>query len=125
MAQAFMPLHYWSDTFFTTVFLLNGLPTRFLSDMSPHELLFKQQRDYPFFYVFGSLCFSHLRPYNAHKLDFHSSPCVFLGYCSSYHDYRFLDATIQVYIIYLDMFPFTSLFFNLQTKMEHFSDKLL
>jgi len=32
-----------------------------------------------------------LRPYHAHKLDFWSSPCVFLGYSSSHLGYRCLD----------------------------------
>jgi histone deacetylase 1/2 len=32
-----------------------------------------------------------LRPYDAHILDFRSSPCVFLGYSSSHLGYRCLD----------------------------------
>lgn len=98
MAQVSMPLHYWSDAFFTAAFLLNRLPTRVLYDTSPHEMLFKKQPDYLFVRVFGCLCFPHLRSYNADKLDFRSSPYFFLGYCSSYHGYQCLDATSRIYI---------------------------
>jgi hypothetical protein len=40
---------------------------------------------------FGCLCFLFSRPYHAHKLDFHSSPCVILGYSSSHLSYHCLD----------------------------------
>jgi histone deacetylase 1/2 len=32
-----------------------------------------------------------LHPYHAHKLDFRSSPCVFLGYSSFHLGYRCFD----------------------------------
>jgi len=42
-------------------------------------------------YVLLCLCFPFLHPYHAHKLDFQSSPYVFLGYSSSHLGYRCLD----------------------------------
>jgi histone deacetylase 1/2 len=49
--------------------------------------------------TFGCLCFPFLRPYNNHKLDFRSSPCVFFRYSSSHLGYRCLD--IASHCIYI------------------------
>lgn len=113
-AQASIPLHYWGDAFFTAVFLLNRLPTKSLSNVSPHEMLFNKHSNYMFLHVFGCLCFPHLRLYNTHKLAFQSSPCVFLDYCSSYHVYRCLHASGRVYIsrhviFHENVFPFANM----------------
>ena len=43
--------------------------------------------------------FPLLRPYNRHKLDFRSSPCVFLGYSSSHLGYHCFDlSSSRMYI---------------------------
>ncbi len=49
--------------------------------------------NYHFLQVFGCCCYPYLCPYIAHKLDFRSRPCVFLGYPSNCHGYRCLDPT--------------------------------
>jgi len=52
-----------------------------------------------FFAYFWCLCFPFLRPYNNHKLDFRSSPCVFFVYSSSHLSYRCFDiASHRIYI---------------------------
>ena len=52
-----------------------------------------------FLCTFKCLCIPFLRPYNNHKLDFHSSPCVFFGYNSSHLGYRCFDIASQcIYI---------------------------
>jgi len=67
------------------------MPTLVLQNKSPFECLFCRPPDYNFLRTFGCLCFPFLRPYDAHILDFRSSPCVFLGYSSSHLGYRCLD----------------------------------
>jgi hypothetical protein len=53
--------------------------------------LFNTPPDYTSLRVFGYKCFPLLRPYTAHKLEFRSKPCFFLGY--SHAGYRCLDIT--------------------------------
>jgi hypothetical protein len=40
--------------------------------------------------VLGCLCFPLTRPYNKHKLDLRSQPCIFIGYATSQKGYRCL-----------------------------------
>jgi len=75
------------------------MPTFDLQNKSPFECLFRRTPDYNFLYTFGCLCFLFFLPYHAHKLDFCSSPCVFLGYNSSYLNYHYFDlASHPIYV---------------------------
>ena len=90
------------------------MPTLVLQNKSPCECLFCRTSDYNFLRTFGCLCFSFLCPYHAHKLDFRSSPFVFLGYSSSHLGYRCLDlASHRIYVsrhvrFYKNIFPFAN-----------------
>ncbi|KAL3820422.1 hypothetical protein ACJIZ3_006327 [Penstemon smallii] len=87
LSHSSLPHRYWSDAFNTAVYLINKLPTPTLNHKSPHEILFKKTPNYLFLKKFGCLCWPNLRPFNKHKLNFRSLPCVFLGYSSSHHGY--------------------------------------
>ena len=67
------------------------MPTPVLNHKTPFECLLKSTPDYMFLRTFGCLCFPFLRLYTTQKLDFRSSPCVFLGYSTSHLGYRCLD----------------------------------
>lgn len=96
----------------SSVYLINRMPTLVLQNKSPFACLFDRTPDYNFLHIFGCLCFPFLRPYHAHKLDFRSSPCVFLGYSSSHLGYRCLDLeSDRIYIsrhvrFHESVFPF-------------------
>ena len=91
LEQCHASLKYWSYAFESFVYLINRMPTPVLNHKTPFECLFKSTPDYVFLCTFRCLCFPFLRPYNAHKLDFRSSPCVFLGYNTSHLGYRCLN----------------------------------
>jgi hypothetical protein len=80
---------------------------------TPLERLLGETPDYTFFKVFGCVCWPYIRPYNNHKLQFHSKPCVFLGYSSLHKGYKCLHIpTNRTYIsrdVVFDetVFPFT------------------
>jgi transposase InsO family protein len=97
LAHSGLSNRYWVDAFLTSVFIINRLPTPVLDHMSPYERLFHKSPDYSLLRVFGCKGFPLLRPYTAHKLEFRSKACVFLGY--SHAGYRCLDpVTNRVYL---------------------------
>jgi hypothetical protein len=92
-------LQYWAKAFQTACYLINRLPTPVLNNDSPFQKLFPSQPNYNFMPVFGCGCWPHLRPYNQHKLDFRSKPCIFIGYSPSHRGYKCLHLpTGRIYI---------------------------
>jgi transposase InsO family protein len=87
LANASMPQSFWAEAFQTATFLINRLPTPVLHQKSPFEVLFHTPPDYCFLKIFGCLCWPCIRPYNKHKLDYRSVPCLFLGYSASHKGY--------------------------------------
>ena len=91
LGQCKAPLKYWSYAFESSIYLINRMPTQVLNHKKPFECLLKLPLDYTFLRTFKCFCFPFLRSYNADKLDFRSSACVFLGYNNSHLGYRCLD----------------------------------
>jgi hypothetical protein len=97
LAYSSLSNKFMVDAFLTSTFIINHLPTVVLQNSSPFQKLFKIDPDYKALRVFGCKCFPLLRPYTAHKLEFRSKPCIFLGY--SHAGYRCLDTvTDWVYL---------------------------
>ncbi|KAJ9567550.1 hypothetical protein OSB04_003516 [Centaurea solstitialis] len=99
MAQSHVPKRFWHFAFETAVYLINRMPSRTNSTISPFEHLFKHKPDFSFLRVFGCQCYPHLRPYNHNKMDLRSTSCIFLGYSTAHHGYRCFDPdTERIYI---------------------------
>ena len=99
LGQCKASFQFWNYAFETSVYLINSMHTLVLANRSQFDFLFQYSPNYHFLHTFGCLCFPFLRPYNNHKLDFCSSPCVFFGYSSSNLGYRCLGITSQyIYI---------------------------
>ncbi|KAJ4755031.1 hypothetical protein LUZ62_089436 [Rhynchospora pubera] len=98
--HACIPLELWDEIFASIVFLINRLPPSHSSTAtSPFEILFHTPPNYLELRVLGSRCFPLTRPYNKHKLQPHSVPCVFLGYALSQKGYRcYHPATRRMYV---------------------------
>jgi hypothetical protein len=115
LSHASMPLKFWDETFATTTYLINRLPSHVINFSSPFEKLFGSTLGYAWLKVFGCAYWPHFRPYNTRKLEFSSNKCVFLGYSSCHKGYKCLDvATGRVYIsrdVVFDesVFPFSTL----------------
>jgi hypothetical protein len=89
LAHSHLSNKYWVDAFLTAVYIINRLPTPTLQNQSPYLKLYKCDLNYKKLRVFGCLCYPLLQPYNSHKLEYRSKPCIFLGY--NYVRYKCLD----------------------------------
>lgn len=98
LAHASMPFEFWEYVFLTVVHLINRLPTLGTQGNIHLTLLYNQRPDFGSLKIFGCLCFPCLRPYNAHKLQFRSSPCTFIGYNNTHKGYVCLSQEGRVYI---------------------------
>jgi hypothetical protein len=93
LTHASLPLSFWSYAFATAVYLINRMPTPTLNTHSPYDVIFQRSPHYEKLRVFGCLCYPWLRPYNAHKLEPRSKPCIFLGYSLSQSAYLCYEPT--------------------------------
>jgi transposase InsO family protein len=91
LAQSHLSSIFWVDTFATSVFIINRLPSPIIDNVSPYFKLFNKSPYYSPFRSFGCSCFPLLRPYSTHKLMFRSKHCIFLGYSNNHRGYRYLD----------------------------------
>lgn len=98
LAHSNLPLKMWDHAFVTAAYLINRMPSMSLANQSPYFKLLHKLPDYSHLRVFGCTCFPFLRPYNAHKLDYRSQECIFLGYSTIHKGYKCLAATGRIYI---------------------------
>jgi histone deacetylase 1/2 len=98
LAQAKMPFSYWWEAFSTAVYLINRLPSSVNPNESPYALLFKKEPDYIALKPFGCACYPCLKPYNQHKLQFHTTRCIFLGYSNSHKGYKCVNSHGRVFV---------------------------
>ena len=115
LSQSHVPNQFWFDACSTATYLINRMPTKLLSNMSPYEKLFKRVPKYDMLKVFGCRCFPWLVPYTQHKLQPKSKACVFLGYSLNHQGYKCLElSTRRIYLsrhvlFDEDSFPFKGL----------------
>lgn len=86
--------------FQTITYFINHVLTSPLWFDSLYCELIQKYPNLPKFRVFGYLCYLSLWPYNSHKLEPRSRPCIFLGHSLVRDTYH---AIIQSYIISLPL----------------------
>ena len=91
LAQGAIHGHFWHFAFKSVVYLINRLPSKVSHNITHFQCVYKYVPVYKFLKVFGCLCYPFLRPYHKNKMEYRSSPCVFLSYNDSYHGYSCMD----------------------------------
>jgi hypothetical protein len=100
LAHTHMSLKYWDEAFATAAYLINRTPSHVIDGQTPLLKLSCATPDYSQLRVFRCACCPNLRLYNARKLSFWSTRCVFLGYSNLHKGYKCLDvASGRVYIL--------------------------
>jgi hypothetical protein len=93
------------DAFLTAVYLPHQQTASLvLAHSSLYHKLLNKDSDYLILRVFGCACYPLLRPYTAHKLQFHTKQCIFLDYSSGYKGYMCFDPQpFKVYLAILSL----------------------
>lgn len=77
LAHSSIPLRYWDEAFLKACYLINRMPSRTIKNSTPITRLLNIVPEYSFLCTFGCACWPSLRKYNAHKLAFRSTLCIF------------------------------------------------
>jgi hypothetical protein len=94
LAQAFMPLKFWDETFTIAIYLINHTRSKVINHETPLERLFHTKPNYLSLRAFRCACWPNLRPYNQLKIQFRSKQCVFLGYSNQHKGFKCLDVSL-------------------------------
>ncbi|RVW66876.1 Retrovirus-related Pol polyprotein from transposon TNT 1-94 [Vitis vinifera] len=95
-----MPTQFWGDSILTATYLINRMPSRVLSFVTPLQ---KFQEFFPHsrlnahlsLRVFGSTVFVHIHGPKRNKFDPRALKCVFLGYSFTQKGYKCYDPISQ------------------------------
>ena len=95
-----MPTQFWGDSILTATYLINRMPSRVLSFVTPlqkfHEFFPHSRLDAHLpLRVFGSTVFVHIHGPKWNKFDPRALKCVFLGYSFTQKGYKCYDSISQ------------------------------
>jgi hypothetical protein len=96
----------------SAAYLINHIPTPFLSNKSPHELLFSTSPSYSHIRIFGCLAYISTLSRNRTKFDSLAIPYVFIGYPFGIKGYKFFNLHTKFIVVSRDavfhehLFPF-------------------
>ncbi|KAG5516925.1 hypothetical protein RHGRI_037606 [Rhododendron griersonianum] len=100
--QSNMPIRFWGECVTTAVYLINRLPTRLLSNITPFERLYGHPPTYDHLRVFKSLCYATIvKPVS--KFAPRARRCVFLGYPTGQKGYKLLDLDSHKFLVSRDV----------------------
>jgi len=96
----------------TATHLINRLPTSYLNNKCPFEVLYKKQPNYSFLRNFGCLCYPTIPKVHRDKFEPRTNPHVFVGYPFGTKGYKVLCLTTKKIhvsrevIFHENVFPF-------------------
>ncbi|MCH83257.1 peptide transporter PTR2, partial [Trifolium medium] len=108
--QSSLPKFFWAHAIGHAVHIINRLPTPFLSQKSPFEVLYNQLPDISNLKVFGCLAYAATLQSHRHKLDSRSRKCVTLGFKSGVKGHILFDLQSREIFISRDVVFFENIF---------------
>lgn len=99
-----MPTQYWGKAVRYAVYVLNKLPTRSLSEITPHEAWFERKPSVEHLKIFGYLAYMKIPAPYTKKLDARSKEMVHLGREPVTKAYRLFDPDSGTVHISRDVF---------------------
>lgn len=97
--QSKLLVRYWGECILTTTYLINRLPSTFLKNKCPYEVLYKQKPKYNQLRSFGCLCYPTVPKVHRDKLEPRTTPHIFIGYPSGTKGYKVKSlATKRIHI---------------------------
>ena len=112
--QSHLPQRFWHFAIGHAVHLINRIPTPFLHNKTPFEVLYNKPPDYTHLRVFGCLAYASTLLANRKKLDSHARKYIFLGYTNGIKGSLLYNLNIREtflsrnIIFYEHIFPFSS-----------------
>lgn len=118
VTHASLPMNFWDEACFTSVYLINKLPSNVLFDLSPFEIFFRTKLDYHYLKVSRCLCYPCLIPYNDHKLQPKSTPYIFLGYSLRHKGYIVFLRRAYLMLVVMSFLMNTNFLFHFPTNLH-------
>ncbi|CAJ2666297.1 unnamed protein product [Trifolium pratense] len=120
--QSHLPKIFWAHAVGHSVHIINRLPTPFLSQKSPYQMLYNCLPDINNLKVFGCLAYATTLQTNRHKLDSRSRKCVSLGLKTGVKGHILFDLQSREVFISRDVVFFEHIF-PFYTKNQHQIDQ--
>ncbi|GAU44272.1 hypothetical protein TSUD_133180 [Trifolium subterraneum] len=108
--QANLPTIFWSYAVSHAVHIINRLPSPFLKQKLPFQMLYNTLPDIDNLKVFGSLVFAATLKANRHKLDSRSRKCILLGFKTGVKGHILFDLKTKEIFISRDVSFFEHIF---------------
>ena len=111
--QSKLPIRYWGECFLTATHIINRLPSSYLRNKCPYEVLYNKKPSYSHLRSFGCLCYPTVPKVLRDKFEPRTTPHVFLGYVFGTKGYKVMNlATKKLHItrdviFHEHVFPFT------------------
>lgn len=86
--HAGLPFHFWGDCVLAATHITNRLPSPILDNLTPYEVLYKEQPNYNHLRAFGCLAMASNPSIVKDKLQARGVPCIFLGYPQNQKGYK-------------------------------------